>query len=402
MKYVICMVALLVAPLANAVEYEFHNVPLNDVVSELDPYLSSPLLVDTQYQDVPVVYSGNVFDELSAINALSVIASRHSLPFDPVVGFVLGVPDYTPEPPSSGGFMDNVAAEPVVCVTDVYAMRHVPPSSLRDVIASVAGKSDAACSSVEVFSGRLVVSRSEGHAGYAELIDTLDRPRDQVWLTADIVEVSEDAFDELGFSVGRVDGNSVIGGLGVSGLGQPLSSGLSFGLLSGGERRLVFQAIEQTGKARLLSSPSVVALSGSPASLSVGQDVPIVTGAYSLDENDAPFQTIERRSIGVMLDLLPVVMSDSVSLELGVESSSINESISATDVVFNESKVNTVVAIPPGKTLLVGGLVSENERTSVSGVPLLKDIPGVGRLFTRKTTNSDRRMLFVAITAKAI
>lgn len=388
-----------------AADLQYQSVPLSEVVQDLSPYLDRSVSVAPSLATTPVTWSGVVDNQFSAGAALRAIAMRQGFHLEEGNhGYRFVDPGLAPvrsEP--SGSFMDRLVTESKPdCSISTYDLAHVPPSALVEPLSRFLAATGADCQTVESVGKSLLVASPEGDASLRDLITSLDVPRDQVWIQAQIFELSETDFRELGFSAGRAQGGSVIGGVGVASLSQTLSTGLSFGLLDDGQRRLVFQAIEETGNSRLLSMPSVVSLSGTRADLSVGQDVPVVTGAFNLEQDQEPFQTIERRSIGVQFLVTPTVLQSSVSLELEVESSSVNDSIAASDIVFNERRISTAVVMRPGQTLLVGGLVSSSSSETRAGVPLLSDIPWLGKLFSRRTNDAESRVLVVAITANPI
>ena len=150
---------------------------------------------------------------------------------------------------------------------------------------------------------------------------------------------------------------------------------------------VILNALETQGNANILSTPSLLTLDNEEAFITVGQQVPFVTGSYSntggTDGARNPFQTIERQSVGVTLKVTPQVNEgDAVVLDIVQEVSSISAQILvASDVITNERKIETKVLANDSDIVVLGGLVKEDIQDSTQGVPLLSSIPLLGRLF---------------------
>ena len=166
---------------------------------------------------------------------------------------------------------------------------------------------------------------------------------------------------------------------------------------------VILNALETQGNANILSTPSLLTLDNEEAFITVGQEVPFVTGSYSNtgSANGAsnPFQTIERQSVGITLKVTPQINEgDSVVLDIVQEVSSISAQIlAASDVITNERKIETKVLANDSDILVLGGLVKEDVQDSTQGVPLLSDIPLLGRLFRNDVVSVTKSNLLVFI-----
>jgi len=166
---------------------------------------------------------------------------------------------------------------------------------------------------------------------------------------------------------------------------------------------VILNALETQGNANILSTPSLLTLDNEEAFITVGQEVPFVTGSYSNtgSANGAsnPFQTIERQSVGITLKVTPQINEgDSVVLDIVQEVSSISAQIlAASDVITNERKIETKVLANDSDILVLGGLVKEDVQDSTQGIPLLSDIPLLGRLFRNDVVSVTRSNLLVFI-----
>ena len=166
---------------------------------------------------------------------------------------------------------------------------------------------------------------------------------------------------------------------------------------------VILNALETQGNANILSTPSLLTLDNEEAFITVGQEVPFVTGSYSNtgSANGAsnPFQTIERQSVGITLKVTPQINEgDSVVLDIVQEVSSISAQIlAASDVITNERKIETKVLANDSDILVLGGLVKDDVQDSTQGIPLLSDIPLLGRLFRNDVVSVTKSNLLVFI-----
>jgi general secretion pathway protein D len=166
---------------------------------------------------------------------------------------------------------------------------------------------------------------------------------------------------------------------------------------------VILNALETQGNANILSTPSLLTLDNEEAFITVGQEVPFVTGSYTNTgaSNGAsnPFQTIERQSVGITLKVTPQINEgDSVVLDIVQEVSSISAQIlAASDVITNERKIETKVLANDSDILVLGGLVKEDVQDSTQGIPLLSDIPLLGRLFRNDVVSVTKSNLLVFI-----
>ena len=254
-------------------------------------------------------------------------------------------------------------------------------------------------------------------AGIAPLIAELDVRRPQVMIEAAIVEITGDQSEQLGIQLGlgaAADAVTNSGGTSFSNLGLSLRQALAFigspaaaGLAndgatasvgSRGDFGILIQALGQSTRANLLSTPSVTTLDNQPAEIVVGQNVPFRTGSYATDGNTTtPFTTIERADVGITLRVVPRVHDgDTIRLEVNQEVSSLVGSIAgAADLVTNRRSIQTTVLADDGQTIVLGGLISDDQIRTRSQVPVLGDIPIIGELFKSRRESKTRRTLFV-------
>lgn len=254
------------------------------------------------------------------------------------------------------------------------------------------------------------------------IISQLDVRRAQVMIEAAIVEISDDLGQDLGvqFALGDESGSStpVIGtnfnNVGRS-IGDVLSAILSQSAITpavggvtigAGQRNrdgvtwgVLLQALSTSAAANLLSTPSIITLDNQESEIIVGQNVPFRTGQQGTtgDGLSNPFTTIERRDIGLTLKVTPTISADGlVRLVVEQTTESIGDSIeNASDIITNKREIKTTVLADDGETIVLGGLINEDFRINTSKVPLLGDIPVLGRLFSSTSESRIKRNLLV-------
>lgn len=262
-----------------------------------------------------------------------------------------------------------------------------------------------------------------------EIVAALDVRRAQVMIEAAIVEISDELGQDLGVqvAVGDESGSSTpvmgtnFGNVGRS-LGDVLGAILSESVISpavggitvgAGQRNengvswgILLQALSTSAAANLLSTPSIITLDNQESEIIVGQNVPFRTGqsAVTGDGLTNPFTTIERRDIGLTLKVTPTISADGlVRLVVEQTTESVADSIEdASDIVTNKREIKTTVLADDGETIVLGGLTREDYQVNKSKVPLLGDIPFIGRLFSSESERRIKRNLLVFLRPKIL
>jgi len=165
-----------------------------------------------------------------------------------------------------------------------------------------------------------------------------------------------------------------------------------------GDWTALVSAVATDSNSNILSSTSITVMDNGEASFIVGEEVPVITGSTAGSNNDNPFQTVDRKEVGIKLKVVPQINEgDSVQLNIEQEVSNVLGANGAVDVRFAKRQLNTSVMIQDGQMLVLGGLVDERALESESKVPLLGDIPVLGHLFKSTSTQTEKRNLMVFI-----
>ncbi len=165
-----------------------------------------------------------------------------------------------------------------------------------------------------------------------------------------------------------------------------------------GDWTALISAVATDSNSNILSSPSITVMDNGEASFIVGEEVPVLTGSTAGSSNDNPFQTVERKEVGIKLKVVPQINEgDSVQLNIEQEVSNVLGANGAVDVRFAKRQLNTSVIVQDGQMLVLGGLIDERALESESKVPLLGDIPVLGHLFKSTSTQVEKKNLMVFI-----
>ncbi|MFO1371001.1 MAG: type II secretion system secretin GspD [Candidatus Competibacteraceae bacterium] len=170
----------------------------------------------------------------------------------------------------------------------------------------------------------------------------------------------------------------------------------------------LISALAADTSANVLSTPTLVTLDNEEAEIIVGQDVPVVTGAYTTSSASSttssssqignPFQTFQRQKVGIKLKVKPQINEgNAVKLEIAQEVSSVVASANSASQgpTFNTREIKTRVLVEDGQILVLGGLIDDSLNQSAQKVPLLGDIPWLGNLFRYRNTDKLKRNLMV-------
>jgi general secretion pathway protein D len=306
---------------------------------------------------------------------------------------------------------------------------NAPTANAAGQTNSASSSSSAPASNIQAYAATnslIITAPDHVYNSLRSVIDKLDQRRAQVYVEALIVEVTSSVAAEFGIQwqdltgLGR-NGTQVIGGtnFGSSGTNiitgsQNITSvgqGLNIGVVRGQvtipgvgtvlNLGALARALENDQRANVLSTPNILTLDNEEAKIVVGQNVPFVTGSYTQSTNTStnPFQTIERKDIGLTLRVTPqVAEGGAVKLKVFQEVSSVvptTSSVKSADLITNKRSIENTVLVDDGQTVVIGGLISDDTKNGDSKVPLLGDLPVIGNLFKYQTRSRDKTNLMV-------
>ena len=254
-------------------------------------------------------------------------------------------------------------------------------------------------------------TRSE-YESILDVIKDLDVLPLQVLIEVAIVEVT--LTDELSYGVEWFLRHNDIGDKYNSDTTLDLNAGAGIGAVvpgfsflltgSGSLVQAVFNTLAAESKLNVISSPSLMALDNHTATIRVGDQQPIQVASSVSSDNEVLSQSIEFKNTGVLLSVTPRVNSGGlVTMELSQEVTDVGGIDDATGQrSFLQRNINSTVAVQNGRTIILGGLITENTVESESGVPGLHKMPIIGSLFGKSSNSTTKRELIVLITPKVI
>jgi len=236
------------------------------------------------------------------------------------------------------------------------------------------------------------------------IINALDIPKQQVYVKAKILEISNSKASQIGAKFGiyagsgenglytlsaNLGGPAVAFNVGDLGLAIPtLKQGIALGA--------TLDLLETLGAAKKLSEPSILCINNTPSTIYVGKTVSVLTGKTT---STVTSESYTRQDIGLTLKITPRIDSDN-KVSLKVES--VIEDILPGSVVglptTSKREIKTTTIVNNGQSIIIGGLVKDNKDITIKKVPLLGDIPVIGALFRHKEVNNDKTTLAIILT----
>ncbi|MBN2071423.1 MAG: type IV pilus secretin PilQ [Candidatus Krumholzibacteriota bacterium] len=245
----------------------------------------------------------------------------------------------------------------------------------------------------------IVVDIEKNVEQISEMVKKLDMKTFQVDINAKLVEIDVEASQELGINWGLLNLHKA--GFGATGSAEVTSSipvsaaNMKFGMVrSWGELNAMIQTLEKTNRANIISNPRITTMDNREASILVGKEIPLIVA----DEAGNP--VTELTKIGIILRVIPHVNADrTITLDLHPEVSELqSEATAQGGVIIAMAEADTRVVVSDGETAVIGGLIKKVETELVSGVPYLKDIPYLGRLFSSKSKIDKKTELVIFVT----
>jgi general secretion pathway protein D len=281
----------------------------------------------------------------------------------------------------------------------------------------------------------LIITASEAvYRNLRTVIDQLDARRAQVYVESLIVEVSAEKAAELGVqwlglsgdsaSDYRVGGgtafstggnniiNQVVAANATNGTPIPPGNGLTLGIFRQINGALglgaLARALETDAGANILSIPNLITLDNEEARIIVGQNVPFITGQYTTQASGGaagvnPFQTVERRDVGLSLRVRPQISEGgTIKLAIYQETSSIRDVTNNAGIITNKRSIESNVLVDDGQVIVLGGLIQEEGQDGNEKVPGLGDVPVLGNLFKYQTRRNTKTNLMVFLRPTVI
>ena len=270
----------------------------------------------------------------------------------------------------------------------------------------------------QVSSNQLLIrTRPAQWAEIEAAVKRLDNAPMQVQIETRILEVNLSGELDLGVQwyLGRLAGNSASttvanasgsqGALGGGGAGLGAADSLFYSFVSS-NLQVALHALETNGRTQVLSAPSLVVMNNQQAQIQVGDNIPISQTTVNTNVSDTTLSSVEYVQTGVILDVLPRINPGGlVYMDIKQQVSDANTSTALDNngnPRISTRSVSTQVAVQSGQTVLLGGLIKQDNSDTASTVPYLGRIPGLRWLFGTTSKSKKRTELIVLITPRVV
>ena len=262
------------------------------------------------------------------------------------------------------------------------------------------------------------------------VVEKLDVRREQVYVETIIAEVSSNRAADLGIEWQVNDTGTTGGQASANTEFSSQTGGLTLGYLNNliiditgnivPDLSFVLRALRSDTNTNILSTPNLVTLENEEAEIVVAREVPFITGQFTTDVGTTttvdvgegtsvnavnPFQTIERKDVGITLRITPQINAgNTVRLEIEHEISNVSDINiqAASDIITDKRSIKTTVEVDDGQIIVLGGLIRDDVVGTVEWVPILGKIPLIGALFRRKSKSAVKTNLMIFLQPRII
>lgn len=338
--------------------------------------------------------------------------------------------------------LDELMKEPVS--TRVFVINFATASEIQSSISPLVDNAAGGRIQVDVRSNALVITeRPSRMNGIQAIIERLDRPTEQVMIESKFVEVTRRDEKNLGINWSALNGYE----LSISDVSReylsesgssytnnrerargydgpaPIDTNITESLFEGVNNttkmdtavfsassfNMILSALENNNEVELVSNPTVVTMNNTVAQINIGEEFPIPAYNYNQERGTFEVSGFDYKPIGILLNVTPQVNSAGfINLAIAPEISSRTGEVEfggaggASIPIITTRKTESTVTIKSGYTLAIGGLMERRTGVTENKVPVLGDIPIMGRLFKSNSDTLDARNLIIFITAKVL
>ena len=252
----------------------------------------------------------------------------------------------------------------------------------------------------------IILAKTTEIDSLTKIITALDVPKQQVYVKTRILEISDSKISEIGNKLGLLGGvadsssglYTLSANLGGPALAfNPSDLGIAMPVIKKGiALGATLDLLETLGVAKKLSEPSILCINNTPSTIYVGKTVTVLTGRTT---STSTSESYARKDIGLTLKVKPRIDSDNkVSLNVDTIIEDILPGSQTLTPITSKRKINTTTIVKNGQSIIIGGLVKNNDDVTVSKVPFFSDIPVLGALFKHREVNKDKTTLVIMLT----
>lgn len=305
----------------------------------------------------------------------------------------------------NGARPGGAPVEQVSAVSASPAVAGAPPPRPGDPASDTGVRIEAD----ESHNALLISASARDYELIRQVLEGVDVPPLQVLIEVTVAEVTLN--DQLNYGVeyffnsGRT--NTLLTTSNSVGITPPVP-GFALSWISGNASpRAILDALSAVTQTKVISTPRLLVLSNETARLQVGDVVPIITqsATSTVTNNPLVVNNVTYRETGVVLEVTPRVNAGGfVTMDVNQSVSNVvNTTTSNIDSpTIQQRRLSSTISVKTGQTVLLGGLIQQNDNRSNSGIPVLGDLPGVGSLFATRNNSSGRTELIMLMTPRVI
>ena len=252
----------------------------------------------------------------------------------------------------------------------------------------------------------IILAKSTQIETLEKIIKALDIPKQQVYVKARILEISNSKISQIGAQFGLIGGiadsssgiYTLSANLGGPALAfNPVDLGLTIPALKQGiALGATLDLLETLGAAKKLSEPSILCINNTPSTIYVGKTLTVLTGKTT---STSTSESYSRQDVGLTLKVKPRIDSDNkVSLTVDSVIEDILPGSQTLTPITSKRKINTTTIVKNGQSIIIGGLVKDNKDITTRKVPFFGDIPFIGNLFKHRNVTNDKTTLVIMLT----
>ena len=376
----------------------FRDASSRDIFTAIGRFANISLIFDTAFRDAPVSVD---LRNATLENALNTVAGA-TRTFFRVSGpqTVIVIPD-TP-------------AKRREYEEEVVKTFYLSNADLKETMDTLRLVLDARRISPTTANNALTIKDTpERIAAAGRMLNAIDKARPEVVINVELLEVARSRLNEYGLQIASPGSTGVSGSVGIAAdTGgvvslQTLQNLTSSDVLFTGLPSLYYRLIKTDANTRTLANPQLRTSEGIAALAKFGERVPVpVTTFAPIATGGTPQQPITSfnyENIGVNITITPRTHhDDDVSLALAISVTNISGTGFGGLPTFGNREINTVIRLRDGETNMLAGLIRDEERNSIEGIPGLSDIPVVGRLFAHNTKKTDQTDIILTLTPHII
>jgi general secretion pathway protein D len=243
-------------------------------------------------------------------------------------------------------------------------------------------------------------------AAAGRIISAIDKARPEVVIEVEVLEVNRSKMKQYGLQIASPGSTGIDGSLDANRTGltlQELQTLSGAGVFLSNVPALFYRLLKSDTNTRTLANPQLRTSEGTPAQARFGDRVPVPSTTFAPiatgGVNQQPITSFSYENIGVNIDITPRIHhDDDVTLALKVEVSALSGTGYGGLPTFGNRSVNSLIRLRDGETSVLGGLIRDEERQMLEGVPGLSDIPLLGRLFTRTRKETQETDIIITLT----